>query len=96
MELYRYMIDDFLIEYCRTLNSNDFIVKTESIGRKKQGKREYLSNQQTRNIMNRLNNFFESTVEIPRIKVGNKQTFETLMNEEALLFAKYLRNEKKE
>lgn len=27
---------------------------------------------------------------------GEKQEFETLINEEALLFAKYLRNEKKE
>jgi len=32
-------------------------------------------------------------VEIPRIKVGERQTFETLINEEALLFAKYLRDE---
>ena len=30
------------------------------------------------------------------IKVGKKQTFETLVNEEALLFAKYLREEKKD
>jgi hypothetical protein len=31
-----------------------------------------------------------------RIKVGDRQTIETLINEEALLFAKHLRNEKKE
>jgi hypothetical protein len=30
---------------------------------------------------------------IPRIKAGERQTIETLINEEALLFAKYLRNE---
>jgi len=30
------------------------------------------------------------------MKVGNRQTIETLINEEALLFAKYLRNEKKD
>jgi hypothetical protein len=41
-------------------------------------------------------NYFETIVEIPRIKVGEKQTIETLINEEALLFAKYLRNEKKD
>jgi hypothetical protein len=35
-------------------------------------------------------------VGIPRIKVGERQTIETLINEEALLFAKYLRNEKRE
>jgi len=35
-------------------------------------------------------------VEIPRIRVGERQTIETLVSEEALLFAKYLRNEKKD
>ena len=33
---------------------------------------------------------------LPRIRVGKKQTIETLINEEALLFGKYLENEKKE
>ena len=94
MELYRYLIDEFLIEHCRKLNSEDFIVKTENLSRKKKGKREYLNNQSTRDLMKKLNNLFESTVEIPRIKVGKRQTVETLINEEALLFAKYLRNER--
>lgn len=35
-------------------------------------------------------------IEIPRIKVGEKQTIETLIDEEALLLAKFLRNERKE
>jgi hypothetical protein len=30
------------------------------------------------------------------MKVGERQTIETLINEEALLFAKYLRDEKKD
>ena len=30
-----------------------------------------------------LNEFFESVVEIPRIKVGKRQTIETLINGEA-------------
>jgi len=33
-------------------------------------------------------------VEIPRIKVGNRQTVETLIDEEALSFAKFLRSER--
>jgi len=33
-------------------------------------------------------------IELPRINVGKKQTVETLIKEKALLFAKYLRNEK--
>ena len=43
--------------------------------------------------MKRLDELFESNIEIPRIRVGEKQTIETLINEEALLFAVYLRDE---
>jgi hypothetical protein len=68
------------------------IVKAENLGRKKKGKREYLNNQLTRDFMRKLAKLLESTVEVPRIKVGKKQTIETLINEEALVFAKYLRN----
>ncbi len=46
--------------------------------------------------MDQINDFFESMVEIPRMKVGAKQTIETLINEEALLLAKYLRHERKD
>jgi len=35
-----------------------------------------------------------SMIEMPRARHGNKQTVETLINEEALLFARYLRDEK--
>jgi hypothetical protein len=45
--------------------------------------------------MKQLNQFFESHIAIPRIKVGKKQTIETLINEEALLLAKFLRDERK-
>ena len=47
---------------------------------------------ETKDLMKRLNKFFESEVELPRIRVGEKQTVETLINEEALLFAKFLRD----
>ena len=46
--------------------------------------------------MMKLNSFFESKVEIPRIKVGKKQIIETLITEEALLFANYARKEKQQ
>lgn len=42
--------------------------------------------------MNKLNEFFES-YKVPRIRVGEKQTIETVINEEALLLAKFLRYE---
>ena len=48
---------------------------------------------ETKDFAAKLNSYFEITVEIPRIKVGNRQTLETLINEEALLLAKYLRSE---
>ena len=36
----------------------------------------------------------KSKVEIPRIRVGKRQTIDSLICEEALLFAKYLRGER--
>ena len=93
MELYRYLIDDFLIQYCMKLKKKDFNVKTEILLRGKKGKREYLNDSKTDDLMRELNQFFEKRVEIPRIRVGQKQTIETLINEEALLLAKSLREE---
>jgi CRISPR/Cas system-associated endonuclease Cas1 len=44
-------------------------------------------------LTRKLNQLFESKVDIPRIRHGKSQTVETLINEEAYLLAKYLRNE---
>ena len=93
MELYRYLIDDFVIQYCKSLKKKDFIMNHEDYSSNRKGQREYLKKSVAKDMTNRLNSFFESTVEIPRIKHGNKQTLETLINEEALLLARYLRNE---
>jgi hypothetical protein len=41
-----------------------------------------------------LNQYFQSKVDIPRIRVGDKQEIETLINEEAMLLAMFLRDEK--
>jgi CRISPR-associated protein Cas1 len=95
-ELYRYLIDDFAIQYCQKLAKLDFTFKTEKASGHKKGKREYLNYVETKDFTKKLNDCFQTTVEIPRIKVGERQTLETLISEEALLFAKYLRNEKKE
>jgi CRISPR-associated protein Cas1 len=93
-ELYRYLIDDFVIQYCQNLDKKDFTMKVEEVARKKKGKREYLNDRETRKMMNELENYFESTIEIPRMKVGKKEKIETLINEEALLLAKFLRTER--
>jgi len=75
-------------------DDKDFIIKAETQSRNKRGKREYLNDLKTNDFTNKLHAFFEFTVQIPRIKIGERQTIETLINEEALLFAKYLRSEK--
>jgi hypothetical protein len=44
-------------------------------------------------MMKKLNALFESMVEVPRIRIGGRQTIETLIDEEASLLAKFLRDE---
>lgn len=93
MEIYRYLIDDFLIDYCRNLKPSAFTIKSENIARNKQGKREYLLDNLSRKLMKRLELHFQTKINIPRIKHGKKQSLETLVNEEALLFGKFIRNQ---
>jgi len=45
-------------------------------------------------MMKELDECLVSKVEIPLIRHGNKQKIETLINEKALLLAKYIRDEK--
>ena len=47
-----------------------------------------------RALLKDLNQNFQNKVKIPRIRIGDKQETETLISEEALLFAMYLRGEK--
>jgi CRISPR-associated protein Cas1 len=95
-ELYRYLIDDFVIQYCEGLVKRNFTFKTEKMSARKIGKREYLNDTKTKDFTSKLRTYFETQVGIPRIKVGKKQKIETLINEEALLFTKYLRTERKD
>ena len=94
-ELYRYLVDDFVIQFCQSLNERDFTVKSESVSRKRKCKREYLNNDHTKRMMKELSGYFESKADIPLIRHGNKQKVETLINEETLLLEKYLRDERK-
>jgi len=93
-ELYRYLIDDFIIQHCRKLKTKEFKMKWESFSSRRKGKRQYLNNVQTKDLMKRLYQYFQMKVEIPRIRRGKRQELETLINEEALLFAKFLRDER--
>ncbi|MFC1804036.1 hypothetical protein ACFL0D_08770 [Thermoproteota archaeon] len=46
-------------------------------------------------MMKELQEYLDSKIEVPLIRHGKRQRIETLINEEALLFAKYLRDEVK-
>ena len=93
VELYRHLADDFVIQFCQELKSKDFIAKTETFNNKK-GKRIYLNRSLTNDLTNKLHDYFRREVRVPRIKRGEKQELETLINEEAMLLGKYLRNER--
>jgi hypothetical protein len=54
-----------------------------------------LNKSETSEILRELNKFFETMVEVKRIRHGEHQTLEMLINEETQLFAKYLRGESK-
>jgi hypothetical protein len=84
-------IDDFLIGYCQRINKRDFTVKVETVNRRHSGKREVLNKSETSEILRELNRFFETMVEVKRIRNEKHQTIETLIKEEAQLYTKYLR-----
>ena len=42
-----------------------------------------------------LDDFFDSMVDIPCLKHGNRQSMGSLINKETLILGKYLKNEKK-
>jgi hypothetical protein len=94
-ELHRYLIDDFVIQYSEKLVKRDFMFKTERMSAQKKGKRVHLKDIETKDFTTKPNTYFEN-FEIPRMKVGERQTIDTLITEEALLLTKYLRDEKRE
>ena len=57
------------------------------------GKKTHLCEYETNELADALKLFFDRMVKVPRMRIGKRQTIETLISEEALLFAKYLRNE---
>jgi hypothetical protein len=66
----------------------------EDYSSNRKGKRQYLNVKKSGEFVKRLNGYFRTKVEISRIMRGESQEIETLIVEEALLFAKYLRSEK--
>ena len=85
-----------MVGFYQGLKERDFTVKVERVARRRKGKREYLNDVETGRMMGELDEFFKSKVPILLIRHGNRQRIETLINEEALLLAKYLRDERKD
>jgi predicted membrane-bound dolichyl-phosphate-mannose-protein mannosyltransferase len=67
----------------------------EQIAKNKMGYRQFLDDLKTDELMEGINKLFISTVNIPSMRYGEKQTIETLINQETQILAKYLRNERK-
>lgn len=61
-ELYRYLLDDFLICYRETLNQKDFILKPETLSKGKLSKREYLDELKTNDLLKRLDDFLSRSL----------------------------------
>ena len=70
MELYPYLIDDFVIQFCHNLQKKDFTIKSEDFSTNKNGKRAYLNDSLTHNLAKSLYEYFKTRVEIPRIRRG--------------------------
>jgi len=70
-------------------------LKTEFHSARKKGERQYLDDSQTHNLFRSLNEHFQTKVSIARIRMGNRQELETLINEEASLLGMHLRDERK-
>jgi len=66
----------------------------QSDSTKRKGKRQYPNDSLTKELMRGFYAYLEGKVEVSRIRRGSRQTLETLINEEALLLAKYLRGER--
>jgi len=96
-EIYRVLIDDFLIKYSQKLTKKDFKKYYEKGFKNKKMPRIYLRHTETNRLTEKLNKYFKTTkIEIQRIrKRGKKQSLQTLINDEASLLAMYLRDEKK-
>lgn len=92
-ELYRCLVDDFLIRFSKKLKPGDFKKHYVEGYYKKKTPRIYLEHSNTNNLITSLNGYLETKIDVPRIRRGKKQSLETLINEEAFLLATYVRGE---
>jgi hypothetical protein len=81
-----------VFDYVQGLRPGDFTTKEVQV-RSRKGRREYLNDVKTREMLRELNDYFDTKIELPRIRSGKRQRIETLINEDSLLIAKYFRDE---
>jgi hypothetical protein len=81
MELYRYLIDDFVIDYCRDLTSRDFSAMREMHG-VKMAKRIFLIDELTDDCVGKLFKFFEKKFPIPSVRRGSRIKLNTIIAKE--------------
>ena len=74
--------------------TQDFVVVTDFMMRLKMGKRGHLCEFEADSLAEGLNQLFQYKVNVPRTKYSKTQTIDTLISEEALLLAKFLRDER--
>jgi hypothetical protein len=95
VELYRYLIDDFVIGYCRDLTPRDFSAEREMHG-VKMAKRIFLTDELTDDCLGKLSKFFEKKLAIPSVRRGSRIQLNTIINEESTRMWVYLlRNDDK-
>ncbi|MEM2249818.1 MAG: CRISPR-associated endonuclease Cas1 [Candidatus Bathyarchaeia archaeon] len=95
MEIYRYLIDNYVLDFLQNVSLNDFIAKKDWFSGGRLGKRYVLNEEKTEKFVNGLEAYFEIKVSVPRVRHGESQTIETLINEEATLLALFLRGDRK-
>jgi CRISPR/Cas system-associated endonuclease Cas1 len=89
MEIYRYLIDYFIIEYCNKNKDLLFVLNYQ-----KNGQRLFTGKAETKKFIDALHEFLHQHVAMARFRHGSRQQIETLISEEAFLFAQYIRGEK--
>jgi hypothetical protein len=91
--LYRYLVDDFIVGFADRVEARDFLIREEDYSSNRKGKRQYLNEELTNEFLKEIGSYLTTKVEVPRIRFGKRQEIETLLDEEALRLAKYLRDE---
>ena len=76
-DIYRYLIDDYLMERRQKLHKKDFVVVTDFMMHLKMGKRIHLCEYEANRLADGLNTLFNRKFEIPRIRHGKNKVPET-------------------